>query len=128
MAAFDPHSTRTKVPDCVSCHSDPKRLGLGAGTLEWKNGALRAEPVYDAAASGLGENPLEQFVNGKGKELQRMSRRKERPFNQKELEEIVGLSLCLTCHDSYRDSIYRDFNQSLKRYQNDATLPCRKIP
>ncbi len=128
MAAFDPHITRTKVPDCVSCHSNPKRLGLGAGNPEWNNEVLKADPVYDAATSGLGKNSLEQFVNGTGKELQRMSRRKERPFNQKELEGIVGLSLCLTCHDSYRDPIYRDFSHSLTRYKNDASLPCRKIP
>ncbi len=125
MAAFDPHSTRTKVPECVACHSDPKRLGLGPGALGWTKGVLSAEPVYNAAASGLGNHPPEQITDGKGNAVQRMSRRGERPFNQNELNRIVGLSLCLTCHDSYRDAVYRDFDRSLTRYQKDATLPCR---
>ncbi len=128
MAAFDPHNTRAKVPECAACHSDPKRLGLGPGTLGLTNGNPEAEPVYDTPASGLGNNPLEQFTDGSGKALQRMSRLKERPFNQKELKRIVGLSLCLICHDSYGDPIFQDFGQSLKRYQNDATLPCRSEP
>ncbi len=125
MAAFDPHITRKKVPSCESCHSNPKRLGLGAGNLKIEDGKLIVDPVYDVQTAGLGSVPLETFVDDNGQALQRMSRQFERPFNKRELEKIVGVSLCIICHDSYQDGIYTNFKQSLSRYRIDQSLPCR---
>jgi len=124
MAPFDPHSTRRTVPTCEQCHASGKRLGLGEGTLILQKGKLRLQNLYDSETSGLGKIPLEQMVRPDGRVTQKMSRLSARPFNQKELKHIYGITLCLTCHDRYDDAIYHSFEQSLRRYKRGET-PCR---
>lgn len=124
MAAFDPHNTRRKTPTCTECHSDPKRLGLGEGSLRLENGRLFFKPTYDAAASGLGMFALDQMNNVQGEALQQMSRRDERPFNLQEIKRIYVVTYCLVCHDTAQDAVYDDFPNSLKRFKNERGLSC----
>lgn len=110
MASFDPHTTRLTVPDCVACHLDPKVLGLGEGSLK-------------VTGRGL-QSSLDAFVSANGKPLQSASRDGARPFNEEELGRITRVSLCLPCHDSYKDPIYLGYDRSLRRVQCGET-PCR---
>ncbi len=126
MAPFDPHSTRKRVPQCADCHSSAKRLGLGEGQLFLTNGALETQPIYDAVSAGLGKFPLEQMTTLDGRLTQKMSRLKARPFNPTEIKRIYRVILCLTCHDSYKDSIYRNFARSVQRYKTNPRLPCKQ--
>jgi len=124
-AAFDPHITRTKVPKCIDCHGTPKRMGIGQGNLTLEKAMFTFSSDYDPHKSGLGSVPLESLVNPDGNPLQVMSRVGERPFNKSEIRRIYRVSLCITCHDQYNDSIYQDFHGSIERYFNDRNLPCR---
>ena len=127
MAPFDPHSTRLKTPPCEACHFSAKRLGLGKGELFIKHGRLEFNPLYNARAAGLGEIAPETMVNEHGQPQQKMSRLKARPFNRKEIDKIVRVTFCLTCHDQAADAIYRDFALSLQTYRQNNRLPCRKL-
>ena len=125
MAPFDPHSTRKAVPTCIDCHSDPKRLGLGNGTLVLRDGKLGVTPLYDAEAAGLGKHELEKMVDADGRVTQRMSRLEARPFNPQEIRRIYRVSYCLVCHEKADDVIYKNFKDSVRRYKKDSGLPCR---
>ncbi len=127
MAPFDPHSTRLKTPSCEDCHFSAKRLGLGKGQFFWYKDSIKVTSVYRADEAGLGPYSLEQMVQLNGKLTQKMSRLKARPFNQKELQKIIGVTFCLTCHDRASDPIYKDFAQSVKTYHVNKNLPCRQI-
>ncbi len=124
MAGFDPHVTRRESPSCTECHSNPKRLGLGEGRLHLKNGTLKFEPDYDAAAAGLGMFALEQMVDTNGNPLQKMSRVGERPFRAQEMKKIFRVSYCLVCHNQVTDTIYQDFSKSIRRFNLDPGLIC----
>ncbi len=124
MAGFDPHSTRRETPTCIECHSDPKRLGLGEGKLTLRDGKLTFMPTYDAASAGLGMFALEQITDVNGQPFQQMSRKEERPFNQREIKKIYAVSYCLVCHDKAADAIYDDFSVSLERFKNERGLSC----
>ena len=127
MAPFDPHSTRTAVPACIDCHSDPKRMGLGNGTLLLRKGKLSVIPIYDTKKAGLGDEDLEKMVGPDGKITQRMSRLQARPFNDEEIKNIYRVSYCLTCHEQADDPIYRDFKSSVIKFKSKASLPCRNL-
>ncbi|WP_457565327.1 hypothetical protein [Caldithrix abyssi] len=127
MAPFDPHSTRLKVPQCEACHQSAKRLGLGEGTLRLEDGALKSQTLYDAPRAALGNCALEQMVDVEGRPTQKMSRLKARPFNALEIRKIFRVSYCLICHDRADDAIYNDFGQSVRRFNQDKTLPCNRL-
>ncbi|MCD4718561.1 MAG: amino acid ABC transporter substrate-binding protein [Desulfobacula sp.] len=126
MAGFDPHTTTLKVPDCEGCHLDPKILGLGTGALKITEKGLVFDPVYQAAASGLGiDFPLDAFESPDGTPFQLASRKNSRPFNKEELDRITRVGLCVSCHDKYDDKIFNDFNDSFLRFQA-GEVACRK--
>lgn len=126
MAGFDPHTTALKTPDCEGCHLDPKTIGLGVGSLKITERGLVFDPVYQAAASGLGiDFPLDGFESSDGTPLQLSYRKKSRPFNRQELKRITRTGLCVLCHHHYDDSIYQNFDDSFHRFQAGDT-PCRK--
>ncbi len=126
MAPFDPHSTRKSVPECIDCHSNIKRLGMGEGFLKPGENGFKTQQLYDTQTAGLGKSSLEMMTDGQGRLTQRMSRLTARPFDMKEIKNIYRVSLCITCHDTYNDAIYKNFEQSIERYRNESRLPCRK--
>ena len=126
MAGFDPHTTARAAPDCSSCHLDPKVLGLGDGSLKITSRGLQFSPLYDSEASGLGIGfPLDAFVSPEGNPLQITSREGARPFNREELGRITQVAPCLSCHDTYKDPIYLEYDKSLKQFRSGET-PCWK--
>ncbi|MGD9900334.1 MAG: hypothetical protein AB7T22_14515 [Calditrichaceae bacterium] len=126
MAPFDPHSTRKAVPECIDCHSNIKRLGLGEGYLKLGKSGFETEQLYDTQTAGLGHGSLEMMTDEQGRLTQRMSRLTARPFKLSEINNIYRVSLCITCHDSYKDPIYKNFKKSIERYLKESHLPCRK--
>lgn len=127
ISAFDPHTTSTKSRPCLDCHGDPKTLGLGEGILRRRNGDWVFRPTYDASASGLGIGfSLDSFVDLNGRPLQGNSLTGTRPFNKKEMDKILFVGACVGCHNRYDDEIYRDFQKSKLRFEQEAGLPCRK--
>jgi hypothetical protein len=127
MASWDPHTTTLSTPKCVACHLDPKVLGLGDGSLKATEHGLEFSPLYDSRASGLGiDFPLDAFVSPEGKPLQRASRKGSRPFNLGELKRITRVAYCLSCHDTYKDPIYLEWDESLERFQS-GKVTCEGI-
>jgi hypothetical protein len=61
---------------------------------------------------------LDAFVSPEGEPLQRASRKGSRPFNLGELKRITRVAYCLSCHDTYDDFIYLEWNKSLQRFQS----------
>ncbi len=128
MAAFDPHTTRTQVVSCAGCHLDPKVLGLGDGVLDVRDGQPVVTSAWSAARSGLDLTaPLDAFVAGNGAPLQTTSRTDARPFDGDELRAILAVGACLPCHDAWDDPVWVDWQASVDRWREDASLPCRRI-
>ncbi|MCF8144733.1 MAG: hypothetical protein K9N21_12520 [Deltaproteobacteria bacterium] len=128
LSAFDPHTTAAKSRTCIECHEDPKVMGLGEGILHQKNGRRVFRPTGDAADSGMGlSHPLDAYVNLDGKPLQTGFKNGVRPFTGDEIDRILGVVPCLGCHPAYDDPIYRNFQESKRRFQREeAGLPCLK--
>ena len=127
ISAFDPHTTSGKSRPCIACHSDPKVLGLGYGTLHEKDHDLAFRPVYNSLLSGLKTPfPLDAYVNIDGKPLQSFSKESIRPFNRREIVRVLSVEPCIGCHPGYDDPIYRDFPESINRFKTENDLPCKK--
>ena len=125
LSAFDPHTTRGKSRSCIDCHTDPKSMGLGEGILHQTGGKRVFRPTHRASDHGRGlPFPLDGFVNLEGNALQTGAKNGVRPFDQEEIQRILSVEGCLGCHNTYEDKIYRDFPESLKRFETDAGLPC----
>ena len=119
MASWDPHTTALSTPTCMACHLDPKVLGLGDGSLKVTEHGLEFTPLYESHASGLGIHfPLDAFVSPEGLPLQQASRKGSRPFNLGELKRITRVAYCLSCHDTYRDPIYLEWEKNFDRFQS----------
>jgi len=125
LSAFDPHTTAGTSRRCLECHEDPKVMGLGEGILHQKGDRPAFRATYNAMASGLGlSHPLDGYVNLDGQPFQTGIRNGVRPFNKAEIDRILGVAPCLGCHPGYDDPIYRDFQESRKRFLTEAGLPC----
>jgi len=108
MAAINPHTTSARGRDCVDCHTSPKTLGLGEGTLTRTEDKWQFQPLHrgeDTAAGVTGA--LDGYVTIEGTPLQHGSRPDLRPFNGEELGRILRVGLCLACHTTAADPLYR---------------------
>jgi hypothetical protein len=98
LASFDPHTTQKEPRECVDCHTRPETWGISSVFL----GQGFVEPLFDRSY-------LDR--NGPGEwELKRLKRPGE----------------CIHCHRGYSDQIYGDFELSYRRFETEASLPCRK--
>jgi hypothetical protein len=112
MAAINPHTIQAKGRTCKDCHTSPKTVGLGEGTVVKRNGSWQFSPVDRGVAEQDGRTPgFDTFVTIDGTPLQHGSRKNLRPFNREELHRILRIGLCLECHASADDKAYRNFDQ-----------------
>jgi hypothetical protein len=99
-APLEAHTTTLEARDCKSCHLDPTAIGFGRGKLVYdlRSKTWSFDPLYGPnkedglpgdAWIGLFEEPLDQ----------RTTRANGRPFNREEQERILGVGVCLTCHE-----------------------------
>ena len=111
MAAINPHTTQLKGRSCEDCHTSPKTIGLGEGTVVKKDGEWKFYPVGQGVDTLKGRTVgFDSFVSIDGKQLQHGSRDNLRPFNGDELKRILRVGLCLKCHRDYNDPAYRDYD------------------
>ncbi len=111
MAAINPHTTQARGRDCVDCHSSPKTLGLGEGTVLKKDGKWVFIPIDQGVDTLNGRTVgFDNFVTIDGKALQHGSRKDLRPFNGEELHRILRVGLCLRCHKTYDDPVYTNYD------------------
>ena len=118
---MDPHTTQKVSRSCDDCHKDPRALGLGEGNLSLgKRGwVFRPAEASQPRALGIG-HPLSQFVTISGRSLVCVSRRGHlRPFNGKELDQILTVGICLDCHRGSSFPGYRPIS-----YKAIGAIPC----
>jgi hypothetical protein len=127
ISAFDPHTSSAASRTCRDCHGDPKTLGMGEGILHDRDGKWIFRATYDAASSGLeAQFPLDGYVSPEGRVLQANNMDGTRPFNKREIDDILSVNPCIGCHDHYEDKIYKDFGKSKGRFETEKDLPCLK--
>jgi len=111
MAAINPHTIQAGGRDCADCHSSPKTLGLGEGTVLKKDGKWAFIPIDQGVDTLNGRTVgFDNFVTIDGKALQHGSRKDLRPFNGEELHRILRVGLCLRCHKNYDDPAYTKYD------------------
>ncbi|PIE58971.1 MAG: amino acid ABC transporter substrate-binding protein [Desulfobulbus propionicus] len=122
MAAINPHTTQAAGRTCQDCHASPKTVGLGEGTVFKRNGKWVFVPVDRGTDTLEGRTVgFDNFVTIEGKPLQYGSRENLRPFNREELYRILRVGLCLECHTSYNDPVY-------KAYDREKSCPVYQEP
>lgn len=115
MAAINPHTTQEKGRDCVDCHSSPKTVGLGEGTVVEREGRLEFHGVDRGVETSNGKTvPFDAYVTIDGEALQYSSRPEVRPFNGLELDKVLRVGLCVGCHKSYDDPLWKNYKVGMK--------------
>lgn len=111
MAAINPHTTQAKGRECLDCHASTKTVGLGEGRVTQVAGELVFESTEKGIETSAGQTvPFDAYVDVNGIARQNSSRPELRPFNKNELRTILRLGLCVGCHDTYADPIWKDYN------------------
>ncbi len=125
MAAINPHTTQAKGRKCIDCHASTRTVGLGLGTIVMENGKM----VFVGVDRGVDTNngrtvAFDSYVDIDGNPLQNSSRENLRPFNGRELQAVLRVGLCVTCHNSYTDRIWKDYTAgSVCSRQNNELSP-----
>ncbi len=113
MAAISPHTTQSAGRSCVDCHTSPKTVGLGEGTLQRVAGQYKFTPLGQGVETVAGRTaPLDAYVSIDGRPLQNSSRADLRPFNKEELARILRVGRCLPCHRDYNDPVFVDYDRN----------------
>ncbi len=109
-----PHTVRRETASCVDCHTNPKRLGLGNGIGRRDRGNFErlGRPQAEGAPK---EYVPEGLADSEGRPLQGTSHAGARPFTREELDRIFRVAACVVCHQSARDPIYENFDESLRQ-------------
>lgn len=86
-----PHTISTEARTCVDCHASRKAVGLGSG-------------IYDMQANNI-DLPFEfeRIVDEDGNQLQATHQYGARPFNKEELQRIMRVNVCISCHKDTAD-------------------------
>jgi hypothetical protein len=112
MAAINPHTTQAKGRECIDCHASTKTVGLGEGRLKQEGGELVFEALDQGVETSAGHTvPFDAYVDLNGIARQHSSRPELRPFNKSELRSVLRLGLCVGCHNTYDDPIWKDYSE-----------------
>lgn len=118
-----PHTTVRDGRTCVSCHLDPLALGFGRGSLELsKGGEWSFTPQFANLQDGLPADAWIAFPSGPGIG----TRTDARPLNETELDRVLRVGACLTCHEAGETvlgTIYEDFSASLAAMSTSCIAP-----
>lgn len=111
------HSTNRKARTCASCHLNPSALSLGEGELRFgKHPSGKKDKIArlpHMARSGSRVNyPDEVKGTLNGRQISGDHQPGARAFNRKEINRILKVGICVVCHDSSQDSIYRNMKKS----------------
>jgi hypothetical protein len=104
FAPFYGHNTGKRAVGCAECHGNPAFLGFGQHLIE--EGAVRATLLCEKNP----RKPLDGFVAMEGGRVvahAAITRTGARPLDHDEVRRTLAVNLCLICHDSGKDPIYR---------------------
>lgn len=119
-----PHTTGAQARSCASCHRDPAALGLGTGDLDLVG--LRfspADPDPDSPALARdGWVALQPAAAADG------ARPGQRSLDAAEQRRVLRVGLCLDCHPTAQDPIYRDFAAARARLDRPSACRVGRLP
>ncbi len=126
VSTMDPHTTRKEVRTCKECHTDPRALGLGRGSVDFVGGSWQftsaLKPSVPSGGKGL-LHALDSFVQIDGKPLVKFSRPDVlRTFDASEIKAVLTVGLCLECHSSLSLPNIEPIS-----FQDVKAIPCRKL-
>jgi len=104
FAPFYSHNTGRAAIGCAECHGNPRFLGFGQGVVE--GNTIKGTLICEQSDS----KPLDGFLSmlsGRVKAYSAVIRENSRPLNGAEVKRALAVNLCLPCHGSPRDPIYR---------------------
>jgi len=104
FAPFYSHNTGKKAVGCVECHGNPAFLGFGQHVVE--GNSIKGTLICERSDS----KPLDGFLTmdkGRVKAYSAITRENSRPLNGSEVKRTLSVNLCLPCHGTAKDPIYR---------------------
>ncbi len=104
FAPFYSHNTGKTALGCVECHGNPAFLGFGQHIVEQNN--IKSTLICERSDS----KPLDGFLtmaDGRVNAYSAITRENARPLNGAEVKRALSVNLCLPCHGTARDTIYR---------------------
>jgi hypothetical protein len=104
FAPFYSHNTGKKSLECTECHGNPAFLGFGQHIVE--GNSITGTLLCERSDS----KPLDGFLTlkrGKVNAYSAITRENARPLNGAEVKRTLAVNLCLPCHGTARDPIYR---------------------
>ena len=104
FAPFFGHTVTRSSVGCTECHADPTFLGFGQHVIDGTTivGTLRCNLMAG--------KPLDGFMTmhkGRVAASATVTHSKGRPLNQQEVIRTLKVNLCIVCHQSAWDPIYR---------------------
>lgn len=120
---MDPHTTQRNGRSCKDCHSNPKTVGLGQGSIVFRKGEFGFVPALSNSPLLLGiEHPLDSAARMDGAMLVNSSRPFLRTFSQQEMVKILEVGLCLACHEDPKDQMMLDWLKSGRKPEKCSTF------
>jgi hypothetical protein len=104
FAPFYSHNTGKTALGCTECHGNPAYLGFGQHVVE--GNSIKGTLICERSDS----KPLDGFLtmtNGRVNAFSAITRENSRPLNGAEVKRTLAVNLCLPCHGTARDPIYR---------------------
>jgi hypothetical protein len=104
FAPFYSHNTSKKAVGCTECHGNPAFLGFGQHVVA--GSSITGTLICERSDS----KPLDGFLtmkNGTVQAYSAITRENSRPLNGAEVKRTLAVNLCLPCHVTARDPIYR---------------------
>ena len=104
FAPFYSHNTGKKAVGCVECHGNPAFLGFGQHVVE--GSSIKGTLICERSDS----KPLDGFLTmdkGRVTAYSAITRENSRPLNGSEIKRALSVNLCLPCHATAQDRIYR---------------------
>lgn len=104
FAPFYSHNTGKTAVGCAECHGNPAFLGFGQHVVA--GGDIRGTLICERSDT----KPLDGFLTmekGRVRAYSAITRENSRPLNGAEVRRALSVNLCLPCHSSAKDPIYR---------------------
>ncbi len=104
FAPFYSHNTAKTALGCGECHGNPAFLGFGQSVVS--GNTIKGTLICEHSDN----KPLDGFLtmtNGHVISYAAITRENARPLNGAEVRRALAVNLCLPCHETPRDPIYR---------------------
>lgn len=104
FAPFYSHNSGSRAIGCRECHANPRFLGFGQGVIE--GGSIKGTLICERSDN----KPLDGFLSlheGRVRSYSAITRENARPLSGAEVKRALSVNLCLPCHTTARDPIYR---------------------